>query len=53
MEISAEEGKRMINNADRINIEIIVCDEKLETFSSFKYLGSVVSNEGSRPEIFS
>ena len=43
----------MINNTDDINADIKVSGEKLETVNSFKYLRSVVSDEGSRPEILS
>ena len=53
MEISAEKTKLMTNNTDGINADIKVSGEKLETVNSFKYLGSVVSDEGSRPEILS
>ena len=43
----------MINTTSDINKEIKVNGQKLETVTSFKYLGSVVSDEGSKPEIFS
>ena len=33
-----------------INKEIKVNEEKLETVTSFKYLGSVVSDKGTKPE---
>ena len=36
-----------------INTEIKVNGQKLETVTSFKYLGSVVTDEGSKPEILS
>ena len=51
MEISAEKSKLMINNASSINTEIKVNGQKLETVRSFKYLGSVITDEGSKPEI--
>ena len=42
----------MSNNTSCINTEIKVNEQKLETVTSFKYLGWVVSkNEGSKPEI--
>ena len=41
----------MINTTSDINKEIKVNGQKLETVTSFKYLGSVVSDEGSKPEI--
>ena len=39
--------------ADGINVEIKINGQKLETVTSFKYLGSVISDEGSKPEILS
>ena len=53
MEISAEKIKLMTNNTSSINTEIKVNGRKLETVTSFKYLGSLVTDEGSKPEIFS
>ena len=50
MEISAETTKLMTNNTSGINIEIKVNGQKLETITSFKYLGSVITDEGSKPE---
>ena len=44
MEISAEKTKLMTNNTSGINKEIRVNGQKLETITSFKYLGSVVSD---------
>ena len=43
----------MSNNTSGINTEIKVNGQKLETVTSFKYLGSVISDEGSKPEILS
>ena len=51
MEISAEKTKLMTNNTSGINTEIKVNGQKLETVTSFKYLGSVITNEGSKPEL--
>ena len=51
MEISAEKIKLMTNNNSGINTEIKVIGQKLETVTSFKYLSSVVSDGGSKPEI--
>ena len=45
MEISAEKTKLMTNNTSSINTEIKV------KVTSFKYLGSVITDEGSKPEI--
>ena len=53
MEISAEKTKLMTNNTSSINTEIKVSGQRLETVTSFKYLGSVVTDEGSKPEILS
>ena len=53
MEISAEKTKLMTNNTSGINPEIKVNGQKLETVTSFKYLGSVITDEGSKPEILS
>ena len=47
MEISAEKTKLMTNNTSGINKEIKVNGQKLETVTSFKYLGSVIADEGS------
>ena len=44
MEISAEKTKLMTNNTSGINTEIIVNGQKLETVTSFKYLGSVITD---------
>ena len=43
--------KLMTNNTSCINTEIKVNGQKLETVTSFKYLGSVITDEGSKPEI--
>ena len=53
MEISAWKTKLMTNNASGINTEIKINGQKLETVTSFKYLGSFVSDEDSRPQILS
>ena len=51
MQISAEKTKLMTNNANGIRSNIKVNGEKLETVQSFKYLGAIVTDEGSMPEI--
>ena len=43
----------MTNNTNGINTEIKVNGQKLETVTNFKYLGSVITDEGSKPEILS
>ena len=47
MKINAEKTKLMTNNTSSINTEIKV------KVTSFKYLGSVITDEGSKPEILS
>ena len=49
MEISAEKTKLITNNTSCINTEIKVNGQKLQTVTSFKYLGSVIADEGSKP----
>ena len=49
MEISAEKTKLTANNTSGINTGIILNGQKLETVTSFKYLGSVINEEGSKP----
>ena len=55
MEISAEKtkSKLMTNSANGIQREIKVKGQKLGTVTSFKYLGAVVSDDGSKPEVLS
>ena len=51
MEISAEKTKLKTSNTSGINTEIKVNGQKLETVTRFKYLGSVITDEGSKPEM--
>ena len=53
MESSAEKTKLMTNSANGIQREIKVKGQNLGTVISFKYLGAVVSDDGSRPEVLS
>ena len=53
MEIRAEKTKLMTSNRNGIATDIRTRGEKLETVNKFKYLGTVVSDEGSKPEIMS
>ena len=53
MEISAEKTKLMTNNTSGINTEIRVNKQKLETVTSFKYLGSLINDESFKPQILS
>ena len=43
MEINAEKTKLMTNHTSGINTEIKVNGQRLETVTSFKYLGSVIT----------
>ena len=53
MEISPEKTKLMTNDTSGINTEIKMNGHRLETVISFKYLGSVITDEGSKPEMLS
>ena len=44
MEISAEKTKLMTSNTSGINTAIKVNGQRLETVTSFKYLGSVITD---------
>ena len=49
MEISAKKTKLMTNNTREIKVN----GQMLETVTSVKYLGSVITDDGSKPEILS
>ena len=51
MEISAKKTKLTTNSAKGIQREIKVKEQNLVTLTSFKYLGAIVSEDGSKPEI--
>ena len=51
MQISAERTKLMTNNANGISADIRVSDVKLDCVDSFKYLGAIIADEGSKPEV--
>ena len=53
MQISAEKTQLMTNNANGISTDITIDNKKLETIHNFKYLGAIVSNDGSKPEVLS
>ena len=53
MMVSAEKTKLMTNRANDIQREIKVKGQKLGTITNFKYLGAVVSDDGSTTEVFS
>ena len=50
---NAEKTKLTTNNTISINTDIKVNGHRLETVTSFKYLGSVITDEGSKPEVLS
>ena len=47
MEISAEKTKLMTNSANGTQREINLKGQKLDTVTSFKYLGAIFTEEGS------
>ena len=57
MEISAEKTELMTNNTNNtnntngINADIRAKDKNLEADHSFKYLGPIIADEGSKPEL--
>ena len=51
MDIGPDNTKIMTNNPDDFQIDIKIKGQRLEDIKSFKYMGSVISNEGSDPEI--
>ena len=52
MQISAE-TQLMTNNTNGISTDITIVNKKLETVRCFIYLGAIVSDEGSNPEVLS
>ena len=53
MEISVEKTKLVTNNTSGINTKIKVNRQKFWTFTSFKYLRSVITGKGSKPWMLS
>ncbi|GFN78993.1 endonuclease-reverse transcriptase [Plakobranchus ocellatus] len=53
MEISAEKTKIMTNSKEPSKKETKINGQILESVTKFKYLGSIISDEGSKPEILS
>ena len=53
MEVSTEKTNLMTNNTSGIKTKIKINGQRLETVTCFKYLGSVITDEGSKPEILS
>ena len=53
MKISVEKTKLMTNNANDISLTSKSTLKKLEEVDSFKYLGAVVTDQGSKVEVLS
>ncbi|XP_072016944.1 uncharacterized protein [Amphiura filiformis] len=53
MEISAEKSKLMTNNTSGISEAVEISEQRLATVTSFKYLGAMISDEGSKAEVLS
>ena len=53
MEIGPDKTKVMTNNPNGFQREIKIKGQRLEEVENFKYIGEIISNEGSTPEIHS
>ena len=53
MEIGPDKTKVVTNNPNGFQREIKIKGQRLEEVENFKYLGAIISNEGSKPEILS
>ena len=53
MEIGPDKTTVMTNNPNGFQREIKIKGQRLEEVENFKYLGAIISNEGSKPEILS
>ena len=53
MEIGSDKTKVMTNNPNAFQREIKIKGQRLEEVENLKYLGAIISNEGSKPEILS
>ena len=51
MQINAEKTKLMKNNTNDFSTDIRVNGEKLDCINRFNYLGAIIADEGSKPEI--
>ena len=46
----SDKTKVMTNNQNNVQGEMEIKSQRLETIENFKYLGSIISNEGTKPE---
>ena len=53
MAIGPEKTKVMANNPNGFQRETPIKSQRLEAMENFKYLGAIISNKRSKPEIFS
>ena len=53
MKIRAEKTHLMTDSTSGISTDITIDNKKLETVRRFKYLGAILSDEGSKPEVLS
>ena len=53
MKIGPDKTRVMTNNPNGFQREIKIKGQRLEEVENFKYLGAIISNEGSKPEILS
>ena len=53
MEIGPDKTKVMTNNPNDFQREIKIKGQRIEEVENFKYLGAIISNDGSKPEILS
>ena len=51
MEVGPDKTKVMTNNPNGFQREIKVKGQRLEEVENFKYIGAIISNKGSKPEI--
>ena len=53
MEIGPDKTQVMTNNPNNLQREIKIKGQRLEAVENFKYLGAIISNEGSKLKILS
>ena len=53
MEIGPDKTEVMTNNPNGFQREIKINGQRLEEVENFKYIGAIISNEGSKPGILS